>query len=156
VATSMGAYAKATAAFARKERLGDLRERGRRRTVSNLDGEWRGFVRISVSNLVAYRAGEMAERYDLWGFDAIHLAGAARLGERFSDVRFLAFEVRRMVAACGTPVQVYGENEHLRMGRGGIPAGASRWGAARGLRVRPRPAVKAGRSSIIRANRARK
>jgi predicted nucleic acid-binding protein len=70
--------------------------------------EWRGFVRISVSNLVAYRAGEMAERYDLRGFDAIHLASAARLGEKLPDVRFLAFDARLMEAAREAPVRAYG------------------------------------------------
>lgn len=108
VATSTVAYAEARAAFARKERLGDLQERGRRQAVSDLDGEWRGFVRISVSNLVAYRAGEMAERYDLRGFDAIHLASATRLADGFSDVRFLAFDARLMEAAREVPVQAYG------------------------------------------------
>ena len=109
VATSTVAYAEARATFARKVRSGDLPERGRRQAVSDLDVEWRGFVRISVSNRVAYRAGEMAERYDLRGFDAIHLASAARLGEEFSGVRFLACDARLMEAARGTPVRVYGE-----------------------------------------------
>ena len=108
LATSTVAYAEARAAFARKVRLGDLQERGRRQAVSDLDGEWRGFVRGSVSNVVAYRAAEMAERYDLRGFDAIHLASAARIGERFSDVRFLAFDARLMEAAREAPVQAYG------------------------------------------------
>ena len=108
MATSTVAYAEARAAFARKERLGHLQERRRRQAVSDLDGEWRGFVRISVSNLVVYRAGEMAERFDLRGLDAIHLANAARLGGRFSDVRFLAFHARLMEAAREAPVQAYG------------------------------------------------
>ena len=108
VATSTVAYAEARAAFARKVRLGDLQERVRRQAVSDLNGEWRGFVRISVSNLVAYRTGEMAERYDLRGFDAIHLASAVRLGEGFSDLRFLAFDDRFVEAAREVPVQAYG------------------------------------------------
>jgi hypothetical protein len=116
-----------------------------------------GFVWISVSNLVAYRAGEMAERYDLRGFDAIHLASAARLGEEFSGVRFLACDARLMEAARGTQVRAGVRGRMSISGWAvGVPAGTSRWGAARGLRVRPRPAVKAGRSFIIRANRARK
>jgi predicted nucleic acid-binding protein len=109
LATSTVAYAEARAAFARKELMGDLRETGRRQAISDLDGEWRGFVRISVSNLVAYRAGEMAERYALRGFDAIHLASAARLGERSSDVRFLAFDARLAEAARMATVTVYEE-----------------------------------------------
>ena len=107
LATSTVAYAEARAAFTRKEMRGDLRVAGRRQAVSDLNGEWRGFVRISVSNLVAYRAGEMAERYALRGFDAIHLASAARLGERFSDVHFLAFDARLVEAARGSSVPVY-------------------------------------------------
>ena len=107
LATSTVAYAEARAAFTRKEMRGDLRVAGRRQAVSDLNGEWRGFVRISVSNLVAYRAGEMAERYALRGFDAIHLASAARLGERFSDVHFLTFDARLVEAARGSSVPVY-------------------------------------------------
>jgi len=107
LATSTVAYAEARAAFTRKEMRGDPRVAGRRQAVSDLNGEWRGFVRISVSNLVAYRAGEMAERYALRGFDAIHLASAARLGERFSDVHFLAFDARLVEAARGSSVPVY-------------------------------------------------
>jgi predicted nucleic acid-binding protein len=127
VATSTVAYAEARAAFARKVRSGDLPERGRRQAVSDLDVEWRGFVWISVSNLVAYRAGEMAERYDLRGFDAIHLASAARLGEEFSGVRFLACDARLMEAARGTPVRAGVRGRMSISGWAvGVPAGTSR------------------------------
>jgi len=107
VATSTVAYAEARAALARKEREGELDHEQRLRAVAALHGEWRGFVRISVSNLVAYRAGEMAERHALRGFDAIHLASAARLGERFDDLYFLAFDARLVEAARGASVPVY-------------------------------------------------
>lgn len=107
VATSTVAYAEARAALARKEREGELDHEQRLRAVAALDGEWRGFVRISVSNLVAYRAGEMAGRHALWGFDAIHLASVARLGERFDDLHFLAFDARLVEAARGASVPVY-------------------------------------------------
>ena len=109
VATSTVAYAEARAALARKERDGELDHEQRLRAVAAIDGEWRGFVRISVSNLVAYRAGEMAERYALRGFDAVHLASAARLGEKSSDVRFLAFDARLAEAARLASVTMYEE-----------------------------------------------
>jgi uncharacterized protein len=64
-----------------------------------------------VSNLIAYRAGEMAERYALRGFDAIHLASAVRLGERISDVRFLAFDDRLVEAARRASVPVFEETK---------------------------------------------
>lgn len=70
--------------------------------------DWRGYLRISASNLVAYRAGEMAERYALRGFDAIHLASAVRLEERFPDLRFPAFDDRLVAAAREASVPVYG------------------------------------------------
>ena len=62
-----------------------------------------GFVRISVSNLGAFRAGEMAKRHALRGFDAIHLVSAAR----FDDLHFLAFDARLVEAARGASVAVY-------------------------------------------------
>lgn len=107
VATSTVAYAELRAALGRRHRIGDLDENGHRRTIGRLDADWRGFVRLIVSNLVAYRAGEMAERHSLRGFDAIHLASAARLREEFVDLRFLAFDARLVEAARGTSVPVY-------------------------------------------------
>ncbi|MGH3144993.1 MAG: type II toxin-antitoxin system VapC family toxin [Rubrobacter sp.] len=109
LATSTVAYAEARAAFARKRTIGDLDDEGHRQAVSDLDDEWRSFVRIPVSNLLAHRAGEMAERYALRGFDAIHLASAARLQERVSDLRFMAFDDRLVEAARGASVPVYEE-----------------------------------------------
>ncbi len=67
MATSTVAYAEARAALARKEREGEFIHEQHRRAVGALDVEWRGFVRLIVSNLVAYRAGKMAERYSLRG-----------------------------------------------------------------------------------------
>jgi uncharacterized protein len=107
VATSTVAYAEARAALARKEREGEFIHEQHRRAVGTLDVEWRGFVRLIVSNLVAYRAGKMAERYSLRGFDAIHLASAARLREEFVDLRFLTFDARLVAAARGSLVPVY-------------------------------------------------
>ena len=99
VATSTVAYAEARAALARKERESDLDEEGHRRAVGALDDEWRRYDRLVVSDLVSYRAGVLAQRYALRGFDAIHLASAARLLERFQDLRFLAFDDRLKEAA---------------------------------------------------------
>jgi predicted nucleic acid-binding protein len=108
VATSTVSYAEARAALARKEREGDLDEEGHRRAVEALDEEWRRYDRLAVSDLVAHRAGGMAERYALRGFDAIHLASAARLRERFDDLRFMAFD-RRLTDAARRILPVYEE-----------------------------------------------
>ncbi len=107
LATSTVAYAEARAAFARKVRIGDLSEAGHRQAISDLDADWRGFVRISVSNLVAHSAGGMAGRYALRGFDAIHLASASLLHERLVGLKFLAFDTRLVEAARAASVPVY-------------------------------------------------
>lgn len=106
VATSTVAYAELRAAFGRRHRSGDLDHGELRLVVTSMDEDWRGFVRIPVSNLVAYRAGEMAERYALRGFDAIHLASASGLGERFGDLCFFAFDDRLLEAARRASVPV--------------------------------------------------
>lgn len=108
VATSTVAYAEARAGLARKWREGIFTEEQYRGAVSDLDEDWPAYTRLAVSNLVAHRAGEMAERYSLRGFDAVHLASAARLEERFEDLRFLAFDERLTAAAREVPLTVYG------------------------------------------------
>lgn len=108
VATSTVAYAEARAAFARRKREGGLSEDECRRAVEALDEGWESYDRLAVSDAVARRAGDMAEEYALRGFDAVHLASAARLKERFGDLRFLAFD-DRLVDAARRSVPVYGE-----------------------------------------------
>ena len=108
VGTSTVAYAEARAALARKERDGELDRGQLLQAVEAIDAQWRGYVRVPVSNVVAYRAGALAERYALRGFDAIHLASAARLRERFSDLHFLAFDDRLVEAAREASVPVFG------------------------------------------------
>ena len=99
VATSTVAYAEARAAFSRRKRERELSEEEYRRVVEALDEGWESYDRLAVSDVVARRAGDMAEKYALRGFDAIHLAAAARLKERFEDLHFLAFDVRLADAA---------------------------------------------------------
>lgn len=108
VATSMVAYAEARAGLARRWREGDFTEDGYRGSISDLDQDWRTYDRLAVSNLVAFRAGELAERHALRGFDSIHLASALRLSERFEDLRFLAFDSRLNDAAKEAQLPVYG------------------------------------------------
>lgn len=109
VATSTVAYAEARAGLARRFREGDFTEEEHRGAVSDLDEDWRTYDRLVPSNLVAHRAGELAERYALRGFDAIHLASALRLAERFEDLHFLAFDGRLTDAAREAELPVYGE-----------------------------------------------
>ncbi len=109
VATSTVAYAEARAGLARKQREGTFTAEELRRTVSDLDEDWPTYDRLNVSDPVSYLAGEVAERHALRGYDAVHLASAVRLSERFGDLRFLAFDGRLNDAARDDNLAVYGD-----------------------------------------------
>ncbi len=76
VATSPVAYPEARAALARRQREAAFTRRALARVVAALDRDLGRFVVIELSARVAKRAGELAERRALRGFDAIHLASA--------------------------------------------------------------------------------
>ncbi len=109
VATSTIAYAEARAGLARRAREGDFTEEEHLGAVADLNGDWPVYDRLNVSNPVAYQAGELAERHALRGYDAVHLASAVRLSERFEDLCFLAFDDRLNDAARGADLAVYGD-----------------------------------------------
>ncbi len=115
VATSTVAYAEARAGLARRFREGDFTDEEHRGAVNDLNGDWPVYDRLNVSDSVAYQAGELAERYALRGYDAVHLASAVRLSERFGNLRFLAFDGRLNDAAKAADLAVYGDES--RTGR---------------------------------------
>lgn len=89
VAISTVSYAETRDAFARRERTGDLDDRGLRRAIRAFDSDWRGYIRLAVSNLVAYRGDGRT----------LCSAGLRR--------HFLAFDDRLVEAARGASVPVY-------------------------------------------------
>lgn len=109
IATSTVAYAEARSGLARKHREDVFDAAQLRRAVSDLDEDWPTYARLVVSNPVAQRAGELAERHALRGYDAIHLASAVRLSERLEDLRFLAFDDRLNDAAREANLAMYGD-----------------------------------------------
>ncbi len=99
VATARIAYAEARAAFARHRREGALRVSDLRQVVRDLDAEWGSFSVVEVSDGVVRRAGALAERHALRGYDAVHLAAAVELRRAGADVEFAAFDARLCRAA---------------------------------------------------------
>lgn len=85
VATSQVAYAEACAAFARKYRQGDFTNEQYHTVITNLQQHWGAYFALDVSWPVAKLAGVLAERHDLRGFDAIHLASALILKTRLGS-----------------------------------------------------------------------
>lgn len=107
IITSTVTYAEARSGLARRLREGDFTSSAHREIVSKLDSDWMTFDRLEVSNLVAYHAGEFAERLALRGHDAIHLASAVHLIGRFDDLSFLAFDHRLVDATREAGVSIY-------------------------------------------------
>lgn len=74
--STVALYAEARAAVAAAWRSRRLHDEGRRLSSDLLERLWNGLDRIDVTEALALRAGELAERCALRGYDAIHLASA--------------------------------------------------------------------------------
>jgi len=92
VTASVVAYAEARAALARRRRETGLTPAEHRRARVALDADWPRILTLDVSEPLARRAGDLAERHGLRGFDALHLASYLTVTEEFrgEDVRFSA------------------------------------------------------------------
>jgi len=100
VVTSHIAYAEVRAAFARKRREGEFSEEEYHGVVNDFRRDWSRYLIVNVSEAVIALAGDMAERHDLRGFDAIHLASALALRDKMqSSIAFSCFDQRLRTAA---------------------------------------------------------
>jgi uncharacterized protein len=67
-----------------------------------LDADWEHYVAVAVTRDLCREAGDLAERYRLRGFDAIHLASFAEVLRGLqgrADVTFSSFDDRLNRAA---------------------------------------------------------
>ena len=100
VATSRVAYPEARAALARRRRESAITRGALARAVTALDRDLGRFVVVELSAKCARRAGQLAERRALRGFDAIHLASALEMEELTGAApRFCCFDDRLREAA---------------------------------------------------------
>jgi uncharacterized protein len=106
-ATSRVAYPEARAALARRQREAGITRGALARAVAALERDLGRFVVVELSAKVAKRAGELAERCALRGFDAIHLASALEVEELTGAVPgFCCFDdrLRQAASAEGLPI----------------------------------------------------
>jgi predicted nucleic acid-binding protein len=107
VATSRVAYPEARAALARRQREAGITRSALARAVSALDRDLERFVVVELSAKVARRAGELAERRALRGFDAIHLASALEVEQLTGSIGgFCCFDDRLREAASAEGLSV--------------------------------------------------
>jgi uncharacterized protein len=72
-------YPEARAALARAQRLGMLTLRQLRATVRELEARYLELDVVELDDVLARRAGHLAELHGLRGYDAVHLAAADRV-----------------------------------------------------------------------------
>ncbi len=92
VATARISYAEARAVFARHARAGGITRAELRRVVRHLDEEWGEYSLVEVTDAVVRRAGALAERHRLRGYDAVQLAAALDVRLAGGDVEFSCFD----------------------------------------------------------------
>jgi uncharacterized protein len=93
VASSLLAYVETRAAFARKKRMRQLSDAELERSKRAFELDWNGFVRLPADLETVRRAGDLAEQFQLRGYDALHLATADLLSrETGARISFLGFD----------------------------------------------------------------
>jgi predicted nucleic acid-binding protein len=85
VATSLIAYAEARAAFARKFREEAFTSKEYNRLLTSFNKDWDSYLVVKVTKDLVRMAGDLAERYALRGYDAIHLASSMTLQQELSS-----------------------------------------------------------------------
>ncbi len=105
VATSRVAYPEALSAFTRRKEEGDLDLDTLELLRESLDSDWASFVLLPLKER---RAGTLAMKHVLRGFDAVHLAAISELREILGEdtILFSSFDGRlvRAARAEGIPV----------------------------------------------------
>ena len=100
VATSLITYSEARSGLARALRGGRFADKDYDETVRDFDGDWSTFLAREVTEPLVKRAGELAAKHFLRGFDAIQLASAITLQEELGEpVTFSASDERLTHAA---------------------------------------------------------
>jgi len=100
VVSSLVAYAELRAALARARSNTRITENEFHLARARLDADWRAMLVIAVSNIIVERAGDLADRYLIRGFDAVHLASAGQMRElNQGEVRFSTADRRLRDAA---------------------------------------------------------
>ncbi len=74
-------YAEARAALALAARIGRVRSRQLSRLVEDVESLYLQLDRLDVDEALVRRAGQLAQKFALRGYDAVHLAGAERLDD---------------------------------------------------------------------------
>ena len=108
IATSSVAYAEAMSSFYRKKRETAFEDALMEQIVHNLRTDWSSFIRIQVNDELNDYIDKAIEAHPLRGFDAIHLASAMIMHERFENrLLFACFDHKLTQAAQTEGIQTF-------------------------------------------------
>lgn len=100
VVTSAVTYAETLATIFRKKNESGLQDKVVDAIVSFFKRDWLSFIQVEVKNDLNDYIDRVVQKHFLRGFDAIHLASALVIHEKFShDVFFACFDQRLNQAA---------------------------------------------------------
>jgi predicted nucleic acid-binding protein len=85
IVTSFVAYAETMASMYRKKREAALANTLIRKIVDSFQKDWESFIRVEVNNELNGYIDRVVKAYPLRGFDAIHLASAMVIHEKFPE-----------------------------------------------------------------------
>lgn len=101
VSTSLVAYAETRAGLVRLRREGQLTGPEFSSAKRQFEEQWPSYLAVEVTDALCRVAGQLAETFNLRGFDSIHLASFAEVVRRAGrdDTRFSSFDDRLNQAA---------------------------------------------------------
>jgi len=102
VATHLIAYAEMRATFSRAVRMGRVEGAALPALIIEFERRWASIEVLAVTEPLVRRAGDLAERHGLRGYDSVHLAAVLALRELVgsgAEVRFGVFDSKLREAA---------------------------------------------------------
>jgi len=92
IATALITYVEMFAVFARLEKERRISAAQYRRLAEQLDANWASCWIVDLTGAVVQRAGRLARRHGLRGYDAVQLSSALEISANGAAVEFLCFD----------------------------------------------------------------
>ena len=94
-------YAEMRAAFAKAQRMGRMNQATKDTAVASFEVDWRTCQVMDVTDPLVRRAGDLADRFGLRGYDSVHLAAAEAISLLLmpEPLAFVCFDERLCDAA---------------------------------------------------------
>ena len=109
--THLIAWAEMRAALARADRMGRFTASSKQAALAAAGRDWSDFVIIEATEQIIRRAGDLADRFGLRGYDSVHLAAAEAISLLLmpQPLSFVCFD-DRLNDAAGALGMVVGSN----------------------------------------------